>query len=150
MKKTEEFTILIDKREKLPYSFQGYPVETKQAHLKTGDYSMEGYENKITVERKSKEDLYGSLGKNRDRFKKEFERLSKFEYAALVIESSLSGLLIPPPRSQLKPRAVIQSLISWSIRYRVYIFFSDNRPYSECLIYSLFEKYLYNLKRKAA
>ncbi len=139
--------ILIDNREQLPYFFKGYPVEVKTCHLKTGDYSIEGYEAKITVERKSKQDLYMSLGRERDRFEAEFQRLREFEYAALVIESSLSGLLVPPARSQMNPKSIIQSLISWSIRYEVYVFFSDNRTYSECLIYSLFEKYLYNLEK---
>jgi ERCC4-type nuclease len=140
--------ILIDQREKLPYCFTGYPVEVKRAHLKTGDYSLEGHSGKITVERKSKEDLYMSLGRERDRFEAEFQRLREFEYTALVIESSLSGLLIPPFRSRMNPKSIIQSLISWSIRYGVHVFFSDNRTYSECLIYSLFEKYLYNLEKK--
>ena len=147
-RKTEEFTILIDQREKRPYSFAGYPVDVQTCHLKTGDYSLEGHSENITVERKSKADLYMSLGRERDRFEAEFLRLSKFEYAALVIESSLSGLLIPPFKSRMNPKSIIQSLISWSIRYRVYVFFSDNRHYSECLIYSLFEKYLYNLNKK--
>lgn len=139
-------TILIDTREQLPYFFKGYPVEVKTCHLKTGDYSLEGYSEKITVERKSKADLYMSLGRERDRFEAEFCRLREFDYAALVIESSLSGLLIPPFKSRMNPKSIIQSLISWSIRYGVYVFFSDNRHYSECLIYSLFEKYLYNLE----
>ena len=139
--------ILVDNREQLPYSFKGYPADVKRATLKTGDYSLEGYTEKITVERKSKADLYMSLGRERDRFEAEFCRLREFDYAALVIESSLSGLLIPPARSRMNPKSIIQSLISWSIRYEVYVFFSDNRTYSECLIYSLFEKYLYNLEK---
>lgn len=149
MRKSESFTILVDSREQIPYLFGGYTCGVKKTGLKTGDYSIEGHEDKICVERKSKEDLYMSLGKNRDRFEKEFERLRRYEYAALVIESSLSGLLIPPARSQMNPKSIIQSLISWSIRYGAHVFFSDNRTYSECLIYNLFEKYIYNLNKEA-
>lgn len=144
------FTILIDSREKLPYFFADYTCGFKRAGLHTGDYSIEGYESQIAIERKSKEDLYMSLGRERDRFEREFQRLSKFEYAALIIESSLSGLLKPPARSQMKPMAVIQSLISWSIRYGVNIYFADSRKLAESLIYSICEKFIYNKIKNTA
>jgi len=58
-----DFTIIVDSREQKPYLFGGYTCGVKKSGLKTGDYSIEGYENSICVERKSKEDLYSSLGK---------------------------------------------------------------------------------------
>ena len=147
MKKKEKFTILSDTRENLPYTFNGYNCEVKRIGLKTGDYSIEGYENEICIERKSKADLFGSLGKGRERFEREFERLSKIEYKALVIEASLSSCLMGSEYSLMQPSAVLNSLVSWGIRYRVQIYFADNRQLAECLVYRIMEKFLYNKNR---
>lgn len=143
-------TIIIDSREQMPYSFSGYPCKTKKAGLKTGDYSIEGYESVICIERKSKEDLYSSLGKGRSRFEKEFRRMKDYQYKALVIESSLKDTLTAPARSQMNPNSVYASLLSWSIRYNVCIFFADSRTLAENLIYQIFDKFIYNKNRKAA
>jgi len=56
--------IIVDTREQSPYSFATItpPPETIRATLKTGDYSLAGYENKITIERKSLIDAFGTFG----------------------------------------------------------------------------------------
>lgn len=133
--------IIIDCREKKPYKFpEDIKVVTKS--LKTGDYSIEGFEELgITIERKEKKDIYLSLGRNRARFKREFERMQSFDYAAVVVESSLEDLLISPAFSQLNPKIVLNSLISWSIKYDVHVFFAGDRRYGRTLTYRILEKY---------
>ncbi len=147
MSKKINFVILSDTRENLPYTFKGYNCEVKRAGLKTGDYSIEGYENEICIERKSKADLYSSLGKGRERFEREFERMSKTEYKALVIEASLSSCLMGSEYSLMQPSAVINSCVSWGIRFNVQIYFADTRQLAECLVYRIMEKFLYNKNR---
>lgn len=129
--------IIIDTREQLPYSFP----ESKRARLATGDYSLEGLENKVAVERKSKGDLFGSLGGGRDRFQREFERMARMDYAAVVVEANLTDLLIAPERSRMSPRAVINSLVAWGIRYRVQIYLADTRVLANTLTFRILEKY---------
>ena len=46
--------IIIDSREQIPYEFEGSQVGT----LKSGDYSLDGFQDRVAVERKSKADLY--------------------------------------------------------------------------------------------
>ena len=130
-------TIITDSRERTPYKFKN-SITRK---LNTGDYSIEGFEYQVCVERKTKIDAYGTFGKGRARFIKELQRMSEFEYSAIVIESSLSDFLIPPPFSMLNPKSAIQSLIAWSIRYNVHIFFADNREMGMKLTKSILEKY---------
>lgn len=144
-----DFTIIIDSREQKPYSFGGYTCGVKRAGLKTGDYSIEGYESVICVERKSKEDLYSSLGNGRARFEKEFQRMSEYEYRALVIEATLQDLMIPPDFSGMAASSVINSVISWGIRYGVQNYFAGSRILGECLTYRILEKFLYNKNKKA-
>ena len=63
-------TIIIDSREQKKWPFQNVKVET--AKLDTGDYSLKGYEDRITIERKSKVDLIKTVTHDRERFKREF------------------------------------------------------------------------------
>ena len=99
------FKVVIDNREKAPFHFTGLEtnkdknslpiiVETiTDRHLETGDYSIDGLENEITIERKSKVDLYGSLGRNRDRLEREFQRMQAMKYSAIVLEADWEEVL---------------------------------------------------------
>lgn len=129
--------IVIDTREQLPYIFDNSMLKT----LKTGDYSILGLENDVAVERKTKEDAYGSCGARRVRFEKEIVRLSKFDYAAVVIEASLSSLLTPPSYTKVRPLVVVNSFVSWSVKYGVHVFFASNREYGRNLVQLILQKY---------
>jgi ERCC4-type nuclease len=141
----QNFTIIIDTREQQPYTFQNIkpePPETIIQGLTTGDYSVAGLESRICVERKSMADLFGSVGKGRARFECEMERMNKFDYAALVIESDLSSIFVNPPvRSKMNPKAVFRTIISWSQRYNVYIWPMWNRDAAERVTYLILKKY---------
>ena len=144
-----DFTIIVDTRENLSYSFANIKPKPKLVYqgLKTGDYSLVGFEDSgITIERKEKSDLFGSVGGGRKRFQNEFRRLSKFEYAALVIECSLGDIFLKPPQhSQMKPKIVLRTLLSWSIRYNVHIWACPDRNFAERLTYLLLKRW-YDLK----
>ena len=140
MAKKCPFTIIIDTREQCPYDF---PFSKRQC-LPSGDYSINGYEQHIAIERKTKQDIYQSVSKGRKRFKKEVERLATYKYAAIVIESSLDNLLIPPPYTELSPRVVINTLLSWSIKYRLHVFFASDRDHARAIVYRLLEKFWLN------
>jgi len=84
--------------------------------------------------------MAGGLG--RERFEREFERLSKFEYAALVIEAGLGDIFKNPPHhSSMNPKAVFHTLISWSVYYKVFVWACPDRIFSEKLTYYLLEKW---------
>ena len=97
-------------------------------------------EDRVAVERKSKADAYSSLGKDRPRLKREFERLSEYDYAAMVIEASLSDFLRPPGFSRMVPRAAINTLVSWSVKYGVHVFFADDRHLARALTYRILQQ----------
>jgi DNA excision repair protein ERCC-4 len=64
--------ILIDTREQLPFTFTAYDVAPEPAALPVGDYSLPGFQDRASIERKSLEDLIGCLmGSNRERFERE-------------------------------------------------------------------------------
>jgi ERCC4-type nuclease len=132
-----EFVVAIDTREQKPYRFKHSEVKT----LPTGDYSIVGLEEQVAVERKHKADAYASLGQGRARFERELERLAAFDYAAIVVETTLPDFLTAPPFSQMNPKAAMNSLVAWSVKYRVCVFFAGDRAHGNALTYRLLEKY---------
>jgi len=138
------FKIIIDSREQAAYTFANIKPKPTIIYkgLSTGDYSLDGYENKITIERKTLADLFGSTGQGRDRFEREFERLSSFDYAALVIEAGLGDIFKRPPvYSKMNPKAVFRTLLVWSIRYDVHVWPCPDRAFAARLTYLLLGKY---------
>lgn len=133
------FVIAIDQQEKKPFAFWDHPVEVK--HLTTGDYSIVGLEERVCIERKSHSDAYGTFGSGRSRFSRELERMLWFDYAAIVIECTLEQFLIPPGFSHLNPKSAINSLVSWSVRYGVHVFFAGRRRHARTLTFRILEKY---------
>lgn len=129
--------IVIDTREQRPYQFAGAVVK----RLKSGDYSLVGFEDRVAVERKSQSDAYNSLGRRRARFRREIQRLGHLDYAAIVVEDSLHGFLRPPAYSRVNPRIAIGLLLEWSVRYRVPVFFAGDREHGRALTRKLLRNY---------
>ena len=132
-----EIIIATDTRERVPYAFAGAEVRT----LKTGDYSIVGLEDRVTVERKRLEELFTIVGRERARFERELERMARMDYAAIVIEADLSQILKGSAYSKVSPKTVIASLLSWSVRYNVHVFFCGSREQACALTLRLLEKF---------
>ncbi len=148
------FTVLVDTREQLPYSFCGFftdrkdgglplVVSTRTVGLQSGDYSVDGYADQVSVERKSLADLYSTFGKGRARFEHELARLDMMPFANVVVESSLGQAVANPPlRTRLKPKTIMRSVIAWRYRYqRIHWHFVDDRRLAEILTYRLLERF---------
>ena len=138
MKNDEDFVIVIDTREQKPYSF---PCNMVKAGLETGDYSLLGHETRIAVERKRPEEMFLCVGKERKRFERELERFVGFEYAAIVIEGNLGDMIRPSAFSTVSPKTVINSLVSWSVRFNVHVYFCGTRNLARTLTYRLLQKF---------
>jgi len=134
-----ELVVLIDDREKRPYRFPC--VGSTITRLHAGDYSLKGLETQISIERKRLDELFAATGTGRLRFERELQILSTYDYAAIVIEADLPQILQGVAFSHVSPKAVIGSLISWSIRYRTCVFFAGDRAHGNALTYRLLEKY---------
>lgn len=129
--------IAVDTREQRPYEFP----ESRVVTLSTGDYSIVGLEDQVAIERKTIGDAYASLGAHRDRFRAAVERLGLLRYGAIVIETSLPDFLRQPMFSRMSSRAAINTLLSWSVRYGVHVYFVGDRRHGNALTRVLLEKY---------
>lgn len=141
------FQIFIDTREQAPYRFTGMqddngrplivPLITDVA-LASGDYSIAGLEDRVAIERKSLSDWFQSIGRERDRFEREMQRLAEMKFAAVVIEGDWESILLRPPNStQVSPKVASRTIASWSIRYGVHFYPTMNRRHAELWTFSL-------------
>jgi len=122
--------IAVDTREQLRYTFPDY--ESYRTTLKSGDYSLEGYTDVLAVERKNKLDAWAILTDSRKRFERCLERLAELDRAAIVIEASMAEFVVPPPNvNRVNAATAMGSYISWSTKYRIPVFFAENRQWGE-------------------
>ncbi len=100
-----KYTIVKDSREKLGWNFtpDDFVQEMRIANLKTGDYSILGYENILSVERKGKITEFAS-NLIQDRFIRELERLEEIRYPFIILEFMMRDLIIYPANVNLPPR----------------------------------------------
>lgn len=112
--KLEHITAICDAREKLPCDLS--PIKTVRGTLTTGDYSVQGLQHCVAVERKSKNDLVMCCGAERERFEREIQRLLAYPFRLLVVEAPYSDIEMGGWRGKLQPSHVIGSLISWQAR----------------------------------
>jgi len=143
---TSPFTILRDCREQAPWSFQGLstdagqgsrpllvPVKWHSLGNGRGDYTIEGMDHpetgwRISIERKSLADLYGTILSRRERFVRELANLDRMEYAAVVVEADWGHVVNYTPEHWLdrqltqaeqdyRRKTVVRSILAWQLRY---------------------------------
>lgn len=101
------------------------PTITKK--LDVGDYSLQGFEDKIAVERKTLDDLVGCLTKGRDRFERELQRSTQLVYFCVIVEAGYSQLVLGQYRSRLNTKSAIESISAFEIRYGTHFLFAGNQ-----------------------
>ena len=120
----EGFVLIVDTREQAPlFQPESEPWIISET-LKTGDYSIKGFEGQVVIERKGLSDLFTSLGKNRERFKRELKRMEGMRWKGLVIEGSEREVMTPQMYSEMHPNSVYHSLSSIQVKYNVHIYYA--------------------------
>lgn len=132
------FTILVDSAEQQPFTFTGLRcdsskkyapliVRTESANLgrypnSLGDYSIQGHERRIHLERKSLSDAvstflgFGDRGEQRTRFTSELANLAAIECGAVVVEANFCDVWKAAPRTPNRTVEQNQASIRWQVR----------------------------------
>jgi ERCC4-type nuclease len=116
MAKVPNFTIIVDSREQKPLRLEYSPgkiIHSEVGKLYTGDYSIKGLEDHVCIERKSLPDMMMCIGRERERFDKEIQRMRGFDVKALVVESDWMAIERGAYRSKVRPTSAIGSLMGW-------------------------------------
>lgn len=104
--------VIIDTREQQPLdieyaaAFHGEDVSITNRKLDLGDYSVEGLEDKLVIERKksTSEICVNISAKDRDRFQRELVRLADIKYAFFLCEFPRSYIWDFPKNSTIPPK----------------------------------------------
>ena len=140
--------LLVDTRERASYDFRPFRrwfAGIERRALRVGDYSIAGLESKVAVERKTVEDLFNccSPSGSRDPFVRACARLGALDFAALVIEGSLEGVLGGTEWSGMHPNAVLGTLQALAVRWRFQPWFAGTPELAEeltaCLLHKAYQ-----------
>lgn len=156
----DKFTIIKDTREKEGWNFMktDYCDGMISKALKTGDYTLEGYENIICIERKkSPEEVSMNVGKERVRFNNEIKRMADFKHSFIICEFSCADLLGFPANSSMPKykrlkikmtgHYILRCLLEYSILNNVHVLFCDNPRTAQSVALSLFKRITENEKQ---
>jgi len=145
--------IIVDTREQHPLEFrQSKLIEgVIKRKLDVGDYSIEGYEDKIAIERKSAADLFQTLGKGHRRFKKELERAKDCDYFLILIEAPFSVIrdkaFEGSHYTQMSGDVILQICFTLRIKHKIDVMFCNGRPEATGIVREVFKAYLKGLKK---
>lgn len=134
------FTIVQDSREQSPWKFPPEQVVTVGT-LQTGDYSIEGLTDLVTVERKSVPDLVGCIGKGRERFERELHRMRGYRFACVIVEGSLRKLSGGSWRGKITPTQLLGSVASWRVKHGIHFIYADNAELASQECHRILRKY---------
>ncbi len=130
--------VLIDTREKAPFDFARFPnwiSDQKKQKLNVGDYSIEGMEKLLVIERKTLTDLITTLMQQRSRFFKMCQQMTDYRWRTLIVEASYEDIKSPYGEDYnilAHPNAVSGTLDAIEARFGIpVIYASSYRPLAE-------------------
>ena len=140
-----EMVVIVDTREQPSHRWR-FPCPWVLGTLDSGDYSIRGCEAEITIERKRSHELYqNTRTDDRARFQREYERLSTYRRAILIVEGTLDDIKRACPRQienkEAAFRTVMQTLNSWFVRFGVAWFPAGNKENAQAMAYSFLRHY---------
>jgi len=144
-------TILVDDRERNPWTINHPDFRFEKQRLKVGDYTIKGFEDRVAIEKKSGiiELITNLSGKDRPRFKRFLEKLSKYPIKCIVIEDSLSHIdaaFRACPKTHLEPFSIYYWLSVITIKYKIpVLFIGSNKQQRGELLYYLFSEIMKQL-----
>lgn len=148
-----KYKIIRDTREQNGWTFVEGPFcgGMVSGALKTGDYSIQGYEDLLTIERKG---TIAEFAANliEDRFTRELERMELFKYSFIVLEFLMDDLIrypkgagIPPEKVKsikLSPAFLLKRLVEVQIKFKTKILFAG--CYGQAVALSIFKRVVEN------
>lgn len=100
-------TVIVDTREQAPFNFARFPnwiAGDRRGTLPVADYTIDGMEDRVALERKSLEDLIHCLAHDRLRFFRMCEKMTAFQWRAIIIEATYEDI-----KSDYAPLGFVQA-----------------------------------------
>lgn len=149
----DNFTIIVDTREQQPWPLKHHSVANKK--LDTGDYTIEGYEDILCIERKhSISEFVNNMTEKR--FADVLDRMSKYKYSFMIMEFNFDGIVNFPVGSdipkyiwknlRINPAYIIKYISDIQIKYNIHILFCGSAYNAEKTAVSLMRRVLEQTK----
>lgn len=148
--KNPDFTIIIDTREQQPWSFDNFAVANKK--LDTGDYSIEGLQHLLCIERKKSVSEFAN-NIIESRFKDVVMRMSQLKYSFLLLEFDLEDILIYPVGStvpkrmwdkiKISPTFLLKNILELQLNHNIIVYFCGGSDNAEKMAEYIFKKIYY-------
>lgn len=130
--------VICDTREKHPFDFEEDEAFAGVTHRKldTGDYSIEGLESILIIERKaSANELLSNFLTNKERFYATLERMKGIKHKFLIVEQTCENIFNPLSyhirgrfaKSSMPPAIVFENLIKVMTEYGVHVIFAGKK-----------------------
>lgn len=142
-----EFTIIIDTREQKPWIFEHHAKANHK--LDTGDYSIEGLENILAIERKRNIAEFAN-NITESRFSDVVDRLSKIKYSFILFEFNMDQVMTYPIGSnipkklwnkiRISPAFLLKHIIDLQLNHNIKIIFCGNSENAEKVALSLMRR----------
>lgn len=121
--------VLVDTREQQPFSFEAHKnwiASEKVVTLPVADYSIEGMESLIALERKSLMDAVGSLMTRRPEFLRMCEKLADYRWKVIIIEATYEDMKSPyRQETNAHPNGIVGSLDAIEAKYGIPIIYTS-------------------------
>jgi len=146
-----DFTIIVDTREQHPWELKHYTTASRK--LDTGDYSVEGFENVLCIERKySISEFVNNMGEKR--FKDVLERMKSYDYSFIIMEFNFNDILNFPIGStipkrvwdklKISPSYIIKYITDIQMHYGIHVLFCDSPAGAEKMALSIMRRVVEN------
>ncbi len=139
----KDLVIIRDNNEQKPYEFSDITgLKYIDKSIDCGDYTIQGYEGEIVIERKGVNDFYSSITHNRDRFDRMWDRCKNAKFKGLLIEAKEDELYCPEMSwSGVNPNSVYGSIIGFEIKNNVHVYCNTREMCMQRLIHWLVKFY---------
>lgn len=153
--KNEDFRIVVDTREQQPWAFQDYMSTV--AKLDTGDYSIEGFENLICIERKKSVSEFAN-NITESRFKDVIARLKDIKYPFFLLEFSVDDILRYPVGSnvpkrmwskiRISPAFIMKNILDLELKHNIKVIFCGDQISASKLAGMIFKRMYYHISKE--
>lgn len=154
--KFPKYSVIRDTQEKKNYwdfPFSSLCNGTISKSLPTGDYTLVGYEDILSIERKQSTGEFAT-NINEARFFRELDRLEEFAHPFLILEFDYDDVLSFPansgipkkfwPKLKVTPNFMVKKLTEIDLNYKVKIIFAGQgrgQERAECIFKYMVQKY---------
>lgn len=139
--------VVIDTREQTPWTFPD-KIKTIRRGIHFGDYTLDGLDEIVAIERKSPMDMIGCVGRSRSRFEDHLYGLADLPFAHVIVECSMAELCRACRTTGVDVSSMMGTIVSWQAATGVHFWTPDDRRFATALALRILAKAESQVERK--